>query len=126
MRFGFAHHASRSLRPAPTQVKHLCLGAVGLTAVHRKRKRRQSCGNPGGVLSTAGRLSENRKTALQTTRQALLLRVILPKTVSVRCCVRTAEIGDQLEENRDLPSEQAIFGQARTEKQTASIFYLTR
>lgn len=81
---------------------------------------------PGGVLSTAGRLSENRKTALQTTRQVLPLRVILPKTVSVRCSVRTAEIGDQLEENRDLPSEQAIFGQARTERQTASIFYLTR
>ena len=45
MRFGFAHHASRSLRPTPTQVKHLCLGAVGLTAVHRKRKRKQHCGN---------------------------------------------------------------------------------
>lgn len=145
VRFGFAHHASRSLRPAPTQVKHLCLGAVGLTAVHRKRKRKQNCGNrvafsqqQNGCPRTGKRrckrrnrthqrttlpkmLSENRKTALQTTRQVLPLRVILPKTVSVRCSVRSAEIGDQLGENRNLPPEQAIFGQARTERQTASI-----
>ena len=75
---------------------------------------------PGDSLPTAERLSENRETALQTTRQVLPLRVILPKTVSVRCGVRTAKIGDQLGENRDLPPEQAIFGQARTERQTAS------
>ncbi len=34
---------------------------------------------PGDSLPTAGRLSENRETALQTTRQVLPLRVILPK-----------------------------------------------
>lgn len=38
----------------------------------------------------------------------------------MRCSVRTAEIGVQFGENRNLLPEQAIFGQARTERQTAS------
>lgn len=49
VRSDFAHHASRSLAARTGEGRHLHLGAVGLTAVHRKRKCRQSCGNRATV-----------------------------------------------------------------------------